>query len=352
MTQPPSSGSGSATTSASVSSSTCPVPTPDTDLDEPILDPGSSCHAQPNTWDSPAPGLELHCLPSNRSECDWLQPGFGALDDGNSFELAEFEFDLPPWSQMASPPAAAAASWPTDSNNSNTASINAVLTEQRLTALVLEIHQQLKKLEEGPWHTDSARSLDDYPVGTVLELSQQFCAIAGPVIGSTVCVSRTFEEGREGEDGDEDGRKTNSNAAADTADTPSMLLLMCGYMWLVRVYSVVMGHFWKHLTRMPTTTGATSPISSATATGGSALRLSELPCADAALALQQIHTAVRMLLDVLHDIEDHLGRGAMVARDKAVALLLSSVRRQNGSSGALSKKATAIKELVREKMGL
>lgn len=336
------------------------------------MDSGPAPPAAPEleTWESLT--LGLHDLAPNISECDsdmagydWLQSEF-ALEDRNMFDVDPSDFAS--WSQLAT--LTVAASWPTTEGMvavSNTASSiknsNGVLIGQRLTTLVSEIQQQLRKLEEGPWHTDRPCSLDDYPIGTILELSQQFSTIAGPILRSTVCIGGGSEGGSDDDEGD-------NKTASVMADTPTMLLVMCGYMWLVRIYGVVLGHFQKHLHRMPTnhqfgttTTGVrgpcsvTSPIdgggdSTNMAAAGQALRLGELPCADMALGLQQIHMAVRMLLEVLHDIEGHLGRGAGVARDMAVTLLLNSGRRQDGSSGGLGKKATAVKELLREKMGL
>ncbi|OPB40676.1 hypothetical protein A0O28_0007560 [Trichoderma guizhouense] len=339
---------------------------------EPELEPRSCddlhLHA---SWDGSAVDLDLYeysfasTIPQRDSDMDmagydWLeQPGF-ALDDGSTFEMGRF--DLAPWSHL--PPPTAEARRPPDDmaaiNNTLASHINrssnaaTATTGQRLTALVSEIQQQLRRLEEGPWHTDSTHSLHDYPVGTILELSQQFSAIAGSILSSTVCTSGGLEEAGSDEDNDNSGR----TAGCATADTPTMLLIMCGYIWLVRIYGIVMGHFHKHLDRMPTgdprhlirtTAGVISPITSGVSTK---LRLGELPCTDVALSLQQIHTAVRMLLDVLHEIEGHLGRGAVAACDMAVALLLNSGRPQNGSSRGLGIKAAAVKKLLREKMGL
>ncbi|KAF9768363.1 hypothetical protein IL306_014364 [Fusarium sp. DS 682] len=326
----------------------------------PELEP-SSCDAFNTSWDGS--GLELYSFGSTMSErdsdmdmagFDWLEQSGFALDDGSTFEMGRSE--VTPWSHL--PPSTDTTRLPTDgiaAINTSASSIirsgNAVTTGQRLTALVSEIQQQLRRLEEGPWHTDSADSLHDYPVGTILELSQQFSSIAGSILNSTVCVSGGVEEGGSDEDNSE------RTAGCATADTPTMLLIMCGYIWLVRIYGVVLGHFQKHLHRMPTgdprhlgtTTSVISPITNGASTK---FRLGELPCTDVALSLQQIHTAVRMLLDVLHEIEGHLGRGAVAACDMAVALLLNSGRPQNGSSRGLGIKAAAVKKLLREKMGL
>ncbi|GKT96756.1 hypothetical protein Ct61P_14606 [Colletotrichum tofieldiae] len=116
-------------------------------------------------------------------------------------------------------------------------------TGQRLTALISDIQQQLWRLQVGPWHTDSAHSLHDCPIGTILELSQQFSAVVAPIHRSTVFVGGELDKG--GSD-----RTTSLNAA----DTPNMLLIMCGYMWIVNIYDVVLDHFQvptPHASRLP-----------------------------------------------------------------------------------------------------
>ncbi|KIM92890.1 hypothetical protein OIDMADRAFT_36232 [Oidiodendron maius Zn] len=365
----------------------CLPPTPEKQLEGPIdsepappvapdLEPGS--YDAQAAWDSPT--LWLHGLMPNipsMSECDsdmtgydWLQPI--AVDDGNPFEVGKSDLEL--WPQLTT--LTAAANRPTDNiciaTVSETASSikssetvlnsiesgNTVLAHQRLIVLVLEIQQQLRKLKGSLWHTDGVYSLDNYPIGTILELSQQFSAIAALILRSTAS-NGGLEEGG---DDDDENEKTSSAAA----DTPTMLLVMCGYMWLVRTYGVVLGHFQKHLSSMPTshpygTMGGTpnpggmiNPICgiNSTAPAGPALRLGQLPCADVVLSLQQIHTAVGMLLDALQDIEGHLGSGAAVARVMALTSLLNSGKCQDANYGGLTKKATALKELLREKMGL
>ncbi|KAK4236131.1 hypothetical protein C8A03DRAFT_17189, partial [Achaetomium macrosporum] len=372
---------------ALVSVSRCPDFTLDRQLDAPMafeqpaglpatiseMEPGSfDCRA---TWNSPTLGLQ-HLDPdmSDRGssavgyEWDWMQSGW-PLSESSVLDPAQPDLAL--WSQLATPATEGlvAASETGDSSRNTTDSNNAtVVPGQQLTGLVSEIQRQLRKLEEGPWHADSASSLDDYPVGTVLALAQQFSALAGPILG---CVGGELDEG-----GDEDDSNWKTDSSAANNDTPTILLVMCGYMWLVRIYGVVLGHFQKHLDQRPanqqlhvgTSAGGARRVYGTTIwpidgggdgthsvhAAGSALRLGELPCADATLGLQQIHTAVRMLLDALHDIESQLGRGATVARAMAVTSLLKSGKSpdSDGSSGALGKKATAVKELLRQKMGL
>ncbi|GKT61039.1 hypothetical protein ColTof4_01152 [Colletotrichum tofieldiae] len=85
---------------------------------------------------------------------------------------------------------------------------------------------------------------------------------------------------------------------------------------------------------LETTSAAISPKAAA-AGGSTKLRLGEFPYADAARSLQQIHTAVRMLLGVLGDIEGHLGRSAVGGSGPAVASLLNSGRNQDDGSCGL-----------------
>ncbi|KAF5704417.1 transcriptional regulator [Fusarium mundagurra] len=310
----------------------------------------SSRNGLNTSWEGSA--VELYGFDSDMDMAclDWLDQSAFSLDDGSTFEMSGS--DPPQWSYSTS--STGATRLPTDSNaalNASTNNIgrssNATAAVQRLTALVPEIQQQLRRLEEGPWHTDSAQSLHDYPVGTILELSQQFSTVAGSIL------SRTGYNN--GEDDDEHNGERSANCSP--SDTPTMLLIICGYIWLVQTYSVVLGHFQKHLNRIPTgdprplgtSTCVISPIASSTSTK---FRLGELPCTDVAMSLQQIHTAVRMLLDVLHEIEGHLGREAVGACGMAATLLLSLSKSQNGTSRDVGMKATAVKKLLREKMGL
>ena len=294
-----------------------PAATPEIQLEAPIeselallaapeLEPGS--YDAPAAWDSPT--LWMHDLsPSSLSGCDgdipdyydWLQPTF-ALDDGNMFEIGKS--GLTQWPQLAT--LTAATSWPTDSIpavRDTTNSMASDNTRQSLIVLVSEIQQQLRKLEESLWHTDNIYSLDDYPIGSILELSQQFGIIAGFILCSPAPVDGGLEEGINDED---ENKKKTSSAAVDAADTPTMLLIMCGYMWLVRTYGIALGHFKTHLNRMPsshyygTMSGTHSSLddilkpscgnSGSTTPTGPALRLGQLPCADMHLGLQQIHT--------------------------------------------------------------
>jgi len=207
---------------------------------------------------------------------------------------------------------------------------------QQLLALLSEMQQRLKMLKEGPWQFGSIRGLDDYPIGTVLHLSQQFSVIVGPFL------SEPFNE----------NTSTPSSSSDGTAvDALATLLVLSGYMSLMRIYSIVLGHFQTHLSQMPS-----HGQSLASSTTSPTLQLGELPCANTAHGLGRIHTALCMLQDSLNGVEGQMGRGGVVARDMVMALLrkeamLSSGNLQGGGSG-LSRQATAVKGLLREKMSL
>lgn len=253
-------------------------------------------------------------------ECNWLP---SHVDSRNMYNLG--------------------VSRPTDGalGPSNAAPTPRILQSNNIIDLVSKIQQQLQQLEESPWHTDSKRSLDDYPIGAILEISQQFSAIASSVFYSTTC--------------DDD---TNSNMA----DTPVILLAMTGYLWLVRIYSLILSHFQNHLCQIPAShlLGNSDGFIKAIANGGNGtnatatdqiLRLGEVSCGAATFGLLRMQTVLNMLLDILQKIEGYVGRRGTVARDTALALLCNLGELQEDVFGNLSKKATEVKELLREKMG-
>ncbi|KAJ5592075.1 hypothetical protein N7537_008979 [Penicillium hordei] len=274
---------------------------------------------------------------TNLSGHNWLSNGY-PMYDGNT---SDFSIpDATPWPPLAT--LAAVSNNPpeslmldADDTTNSIKNSNTVLTSQKLTYLISEIQQQLKKLEE---------------VGTILELSQQFSTVAGPILSSAVTLGESTEDAEYQDEND---------------DRATMLLVMCGYMWLVRIYSVVLGHFQEHLNSMPISqhpstisgfpgldTSLSGPSSVAPGTSAAVgLRLGELPCVDADLRLHRIYMAVRMLLDVLQDNNyGQLGGGAVIACNVAVGLLLNSSRQQGSSSRNLGKQATMVKELLRERI--
>ncbi|OAA66675.1 Zn(2)-C6 fungal-type DNA-binding domain protein [Niveomyces insectorum RCEF 264] len=362
----------------------------------PGFEPGSfTTESGPNDM-----ALGLHDMmgcDSDTHGSSWLQPEILPRNPTDTYDAAAASLDALPWSQLASL-ATAAGSQVADGTTvfgggggggggdsgcnggrqASDESRNGTTVNQQMTALIAEVQQLLQTLESSPWQTNSADSLDDYPVGMILTLSQQFGSLAGPAcLGSEAS-------------GESPSDKTDSVGGSSSSievDALTMMLVMCGYMLLAHLYDVVLDHFQSHLSHMPpgndhhlpamagvgaTThgvipasvggpssgSGSGSSNSNSNSSGGGgvdvgrpALSLSELSFTNATLSLHKIHVAVGMLLSALHEVKTHFGFEVATARDMAVNLLLTSRRCNDGCLSDLGDKATAVKELIREKMG-
>lgn len=234
---------------------------------------------------------------------------------------------------------------------------------QRLLSLIADIQQRLKTLEQGPWQNDYTRSMDDYPVGTILHLSQEFGVVAGPVLNRASATIRTSiasrnqvaDAGGQGEPRSHGHEATVTSVG--TVDTASTLLVLGGYMWLMRIYDIVLSHFQAHLSRV-SHGGDTTSYQSGVIIGPNTsptLQLGELPSTSTTPDLGRIHTAMCMLLGALREIEGQLGRGGSVARNLVVGLLTQEAIQGAGdlhdSCAGLGAKVQSVKELLRERMG-
>lgn len=280
---------------------------------------------------------------------DWLQPF--EMDASNTFDVehaqANFTFESSPSSlgsyQMHQ--------LPTDAMVVDNIAATSLSGDQRLMSLVAEIQQQLWKLEQLPWNAESSHcSLETYPIGSILDLSRQF--------RDTVEV--TFNNSSQSGIG---GDQHNSNTSPAA---PTILLVMCGYIWLMRLYNIVLDDFKRHLNYIPGEQGAdgrahgignrtiTGDLGGGNTTPGgtSTLRWGDLTSIDAAIGLHQMSNAVRMMLSMLQEIESKLGNGAAAARDTAMIMLINLGRMQESSSDGFSQKATFVKNLLRERIGL
>ncbi|KAJ9150852.1 Fungal zn(2)-Cys(6) binuclear cluster domain-containing protein [Pleurostoma richardsiae] len=265
---------------------------------------------------------------------DCLNPGSGL---GNLYVLDADQPLLSLPAQWSPESTALVAPRPTIGSEGSVTSSGLV---QELLGLMSEMQQRLRMLEAGPWQHDNGRALDDYPIGTVLYLSQKFGTIAGPVLSAA---------------GGDKRPKAQSPGSDASVDTPTTLLILSGYMWLMRIYSIVLSHFQTHLSRMPGHQQGRALVGNEDTTNPT-LQLGELPCASGGLGLVRIHTAVCLLLDSLNKVEEQAGKGGVLARDLVMALLkqddvMSSSFLQHDSVH-LSRKASAVKGLLREKMGL
>lgn len=279
--------------------------------------------------------------------------------------------------------------------------ISPLLTSQRLLVLISEMQDWLAKIQQSPWfgNGENTDNLDDYPVGAVLQFSQQLADCAR-------CLLDTEDSSAANNGLDYFGFPTRSRQPFENhspssaskipgplsiADTPTILLLLSGYMTLVRIFNVSLCHFQQYLMRMPMpsrhtprgTPTTTSSFFGATAghiavscqkrgVGRRTLRLGELHYATEAAAaastatnnassiggLQKMHLAVSMLLEEWQDVETYLGPEGRLARESVVALLVQDGQEGSKERGLMvdhespGERVMAVKSLLREKMGL
>ncbi|KAH6637107.1 hypothetical protein F5144DRAFT_206568 [Chaetomium tenue] len=245
-------------------------------------------------------------------------------------------------------------------------STTASVAGRRLPALIAEMQQRLEALENGAWLHDSAQSFDHYPIGAVLRLSQEFGALAGQVLGMAATYGGPPPDlqmmaavggvaGGGGAGLYELGR--GGGMAEGGSSTATVLLVLGGYVFLVRLYGLVLGHFHAHLNRIPSGSLHGGHMHSTPApTTSPTLQLGELPSGGAMPDVSRIHAALGMLLAALHSVEEQLGQGGEVAREMVVSILtqgsgLEPAKLQDGF-GDLGEKVRSVKELLREKMGL
>jgi hypothetical protein len=225
---------------------------------------------------------------------------------------------------------------------------------ERLVTLIAEMQQCLQILEHGPWQNDCTNNLNDYPIGTVLHLSQEFSTIASPVLSKGCSVATIRPQGYASAIENSKDREEPINKSNDIdgrSDTMTTLLVLSGYMSLARIYSIVLRQFQANLSSVPSKSNTDNASGMHHADTNPTLQLGELPCTSAAPVLGKIHTALRMLLVALHGVEEKLGPGGAVARNLVVALLAQeAVIGTSEFHGGLSRKMQHIKELLQEKM--
>jgi hypothetical protein len=225
---------------------------------------------------------------------------------------------------------------------------------ERLITLIAKMQQCLQILQHGPWQKDSSNNLDDYPVGTVLHLSQEFGSIASPVLSRGCIVGgimpreyiSAIENSTDGE-----AHPTKLKDMDSGSDTVTTLLVLSGYMLLARIYSIVLGQFQTHLSNVSLNSNTNHSRRVHSASANPKLQLGELPCTSAAPVLGKIHTALRMLLAALHGVEEKSGPGGAVARNLVLALLAQEAV-IGEFHGKLSSKMQSMKELLQEKMNM
>ncbi|KAG5790790.1 hypothetical protein H9Q69_010158 [Fusarium xylarioides] len=190
----------------------------------------------------------------------------------------------------------------------------------QLSNLVTKIHETSKSLEESPWsNVPDAKQLQNYPIGRVLSLSQDFCSILNWVWGKSTISSDGHSSGN-GSSPTPSAEMieyaevlssikmiqdpTTSSSMTASVDVPTMLLVLSCYTSLIKLCSLVFAHFQNHLSHLPETPSP-YPSQAALASHRWGLQLGELPSADETCT--KICTAVQVLLDAFQSVEDAVG---------------------------------------------
>ncbi|KAF5675205.1 Zn2Cys6 transcription factor [Fusarium circinatum] len=185
----------------------------------------------------------------------------------------------------------------------------------QLSNLVTKIHETSKSLDESPWsNVPDVKQLQNYPIGRVLSLSQDFCSILSCIWGKGSISSDAHSSGNgssptpsaEMLDYAEvlSSIKMTGSSRPASVDMPTMLLVLSCYTSLIKLYSLVFAHLQNHLSYLPETP---SPYPSQTVLASHrwGLQLGELPSADETCT--KICTAVQVLLDAFQSVEDAVG---------------------------------------------
>ncbi|KAF2471753.1 uncharacterized protein BDR25DRAFT_313655 [Lindgomyces ingoldianus] len=256
-----------------------------------------------------------------------------------------------------------------------------------LLCLASDLHETLEALNNGRWQQrETCRTLDNYPIGNILHLSQEFIELGTALrkVRSEDDASGKLQTNWQGEfigafDPPQLGQgSTASPTSSSYVDTSVTLILVSCFVTLTRIYSTVLGHFRDHLNLQPS--GQTNTPHTSIDLGPT-LCFGELPPTNTCYS--RVYTAVSILLDLFKQAEEAFGlppenrfagslqssgtcatctpetksfSDALVNRGLAGALpCLEALTSASGVQEALSvleKQVADIKGLVREKMGL
>lgn len=142
----------------------------------------------------------------------------------------------------------------------------------KLSTLVVDFHQQLMKLNQGPWSKNNLQpghAMGGYPIGDILHLSQELISVL-----SSVC----------------------KNAGQDLLEVTLALLILNCYVSLIRTYSIVFSYLNQYLL---TASSLLSPASTFRSFPGQLLE--ELQPSNE--ACNRTYAAFRMLLGSLSRVE-------------------------------------------------
>ncbi|EFR01674.1 hypothetical protein MGYG_04677 [Nannizzia gypsea CBS 118893] len=220
----------------------------------------------------------------------------------------------------------------------------------RLSALVIDINDTVETLQGGQWASlEDISRLEEYPIGSVLQLSQQLTLIledtahAPPAEVPKRSAEKPISESE------------NQIVSESENNMPTQLLILSCYSALTNLYTIVLTHFEAHIRTLPENTRLplTAPIQSRE------LRLGELPSTDDTWS--KICTAVRLLLATLQYIEHSLGIPNSQRVVKDIFLIDGSPDLHRGVIGditaaiptkVLVEKVQSLKVLLRERINL
>ncbi|KAK7746563.1 hypothetical protein SLS62_009360 [Diatrype stigma] len=218
----------------------------------------------------------------------------------------------------------------------------------RLSALVAEIYETCGMLKDSHWAANmhNPAAMNDYPIGRVLHLSQEFThvlqnmawttgrlpssdldpmspsdcvdpqisssypssayGLAIPISnGSVIGQSAGILEAGLQERAAFASRQSPSPAGCGLIDAPVMLLVLSCFISLTKLYGIVFTHFESHLSGLPPASLSTGSAADIGLIRSRGLQLGELPLLDETYS--KTYTGVRMLLDTFQSAEDVIG---------------------------------------------
>jgi hypothetical protein len=186
-----------------------------------------------------------------------------------------------------------------------------------LLQFAANLHERLDALENEPsWRCESAR-MDDYPIGSVLQLANKLQSL-GISLQRDDCSDDSTYGGRPqhstnttglisehrlspSETGHTEDLCSSSSTASHRFETSVSLILLSCYVTLLRVSTVVLGHFQEYLLAHPS---ARPRAPSMIAAQGSVVCLGDLVLLNQ--SHDRIHTAIYMLVSSLEQVEEAL----------------------------------------------
>lgn len=290
----------------------------------------------------------------------------------------------------ALPPASTDSQASTNSSSSTLPEGHRISSRRSATKLLLRLaanlQERLEALENGTWQQQGEcwNDLDQYPVGSVLHLCQEFIDL-GTALRASCCNDHFlgcqqgfrpsgypvhFPEARSPAAGQ---NTTTSTEPAFHSDTSVTLILLSCYATLTAIGITVLGHFYQHL-NTTTYRDDTAAVAGCNFYPAPTTRLGEL--SPSGESYTRIHMALNLLLDSLEKAKGAVAPvhtasqvpsnmpspdvtssiEARMTRDRMTAplyrSLIESIIDVQNTFTELEEKAAELKKLLRRKMGL